>query len=232
MQYPLVAIDDNFRRLIPSKYPTINVYEKFSPKMQEVATGLEPLTNPRLVAQVRLAGHMAPDTASPQLQNWNHAPFTYPQPEGSRFLPAPYSVMELAATEQGALARAILRREDFLSRTEEPVRVLDMRVICNRVVGNFADLRGLPPETSETARHMLGKRLYQDESDGIIFRIPEVPGCDFVAIFGPDVLTERAVQGAHYRFRWDGRQIGRIYDFNTDRDIERSEILEEPKAAA
>jgi hypothetical protein len=69
-------------------------------------------------------------------------------PEGTYFLPPPYSVMELAADERGALAKAILRREEFLSRTDEPACGVDMRMITNKVVGSFVDLRGLPPDTS------------------------------------------------------------------------------------
>jgi hypothetical protein len=152
-------------------------------------------------------------------------------PEGTHLLPPPYSVLELAADERGALARAILRREEFLARADEPACGVDMRMITNRVVGKFVDLRGLPPELSQTARWMLGRQLYEDDAQGALFAMAELPGYEFVSIFNRDVLVERGVQGAHYRFRWDGRQIGRLYDFAADRDIDRDEILAGPLAA-
>ncbi len=126
MEYPQIAVDGHYRRLIPSKYPTIDIYEKFgSREMQALAAELETITNPRLAAKSRITGgNISADSSSPKLQNWNHAPFSYPMPEGTHFLPPPYSVMELASDERGALARAIIRREEFLSRTDEPVSAL------------------------------------------------------------------------------------------------------------
>ena len=119
MAYPQISVDAQYRRLIPSKWPTIHLYEKFgSREMQACAAELETLTNPRLAAKARITGgDISADSNSPRLQNWNHAPFAYPMPEGTYSLPPPYSVLELAADEKGALARAILRREEFLSRT-------------------------------------------------------------------------------------------------------------------
>jgi hypothetical protein len=39
------------------------------------------------------------------------------------------------------------------------------------------------------------------------------------------------LRGAHYRFRWDGQRIGRLYDFAADRDIDRNEIIAGSMAA-
>jgi hypothetical protein len=233
LEYPHISIDSEYRRLIPSKWPTIDIYEKFgSREMQAAAADLETLTNPRLAAKARITGgDLSADSRSPNLQNWNHAPFAYPMPEGTHLLPPPYSVLELAASERGALARAILRREEFLGRTDEPACGVDMRMITNRVVGKFVDLRGLPLDMTQIARWMLGRRLYEDGGQGALFRIADLPGYDFISIFNRDVLVERGVQGAHYRFRWDGRRIGRLYDFAADRDIDRDDIMSGSMAA-
>lgn len=232
--YPQISIDGQYRRLFPSKYPTIDIYEKFgSREMQDLAADLETITNPRLAAKSRITGgNLSADANSPKLQNWNHAPFAYPMPEGSYCLPPPYSVLELAADERGALARAVLRREEFLSRTDEPACGIDMRMITNKVVGTFVDLRGLPPDTSQAARWLLGRRLYEEGVDGVAFRIAELPGYEFISVFNGDVLIERGVQGAHYRFRWDGQRINRIFDFGANDDIDRSEIITEPLEAS
>ncbi|NNU55578.1 RES family NAD+ phosphorylase [Rhizobium indigoferae] len=234
MAYSQIAVDGHYRRLIPSKYPTIDIYEKFgSSEMQALAAKLETITNPRLAAKSRITGgDISADSSSPKLQHWNHAPFSYPMAEGTYFLPAPYSVLELASDERGALAKAILRREEFLSRTDEPVCGVDMRMITNKVSGSFVDLRGLPHETTQAARRMLGQRLYEDGVDGVIFKITDLSGSEFISIFNGDCLVDKGVQGAHYRFRWDGQRIGRIYDFGNKRDIDRGEIIAVPMAAA
>jgi hypothetical protein len=117
--------------------------------------------------------------------------------------------LELAADERGALARAILQREEFLSRTDEPACGIDMRMITNRVVGNFVDLRGLPPDTSQTARWMMGRQLYEDGVHGVLFKMTELPGSEFTCVFANEVPVDGGVQGAHYRFRRDGQRIGR-----------------------
>ncbi|AOO85094.1 MULTISPECIES: RES family NAD+ phosphorylase [Bosea] len=232
--YPQIEIDGHYRRLIPSKFPTIDIYEKFGSRdMQAFAAELEVVTNPRLAAKSRITGgDISADTSSVRLQHWNHAPFAYPMPEGTCFLPPPYSVMELATDEHGALAKAILRREEFLSQTDEPVCGVDLRMITNRVVGSFIDLRGLSPDTPLSTRRMLGQRLYEDGTHGVLFRMTELPGYEFISVFNVGTLVEKGVQGAHYRFRWDGRRIGRIYDFGADRDIDRSEIIAVTMAAA
>lgn len=233
MQYPTLELDDTYRRLIPSKYPTIDIYERFgSAEMQAHAASLETLTNPRLLAKQRIAGNMSPDTASPQLQNWNHAPFAYPLPEGSHFLPAPYPVMELAATPLGALGRAILRREEFLSRTSEPACGVDMRVISNHIRGSFVDLRGVPTDLTAVERREIGQKLYEAGANGVVYRMAEVPGSDFVGIFRLDVLQQQGTQGAHYRLRWDGQRVHRIFDFSLNRDVDRSEVFGQSRAAA
>ncbi|SIT56149.1 conserved hypothetical protein [Mesorhizobium prunaredense] len=227
MKYRQIPIEGHYRRLIPSKYPTIEIYEKFSSReMQAFATMLETITNPRLAAKSRITGgNTSADPISPKLQNWNHAPFSYPMPEGTHFLPPPYSVMELASDVRGALARAVLRREEFLSRTDEPVCGVDMRMITNKVVGSFVDLRGVPPDMAQADRWALGRDLYENGAVGVVFGLAELPGCEFISIFNADVLVEKAVQGAHYRFRWDGRRINRIYDFGAHADIDRDAII-------
>jgi hypothetical protein len=55
--YPQISVNGQYRRLIPSKYPTIDIYEKFgSREMQTLAAELETITNPRLAAKSRITG--------------------------------------------------------------------------------------------------------------------------------------------------------------------------------
>ncbi|MGO6690742.1 RES family NAD+ phosphorylase [Rhizobium johnstonii] len=228
MRFPEVAVNGIYRRLIPSKFPTIDVYERLGPQaVRDEAVRLEELTNPRLISKARIlaASEGMSPPASVQLQNWNHAPFTYPNIEGSYLLPSPFPVLELASDIKGALARAILRREAFLSRTADPPQGLDMRVISNSVVGTFVDLRATPDKLDHQAIWSIGKDLYNGGAMGALFTIPEILGSQFAAIFSKACLVESAVQAAHYRFQWDGNSISKIYDFADGKDLTRGQIL-------
>jgi hypothetical protein len=223
-----VRISGIYRRLIPSKFPTIDVYERLgSQALKDEAIRLEALTNPRLISQGRILASADPNdpTTASQLQNWNHAPFTYPNIEGGHFLPRPYPVLELAPDDRAALARAIIRREEFLARTDDPPQGLDMRVISNSVSGTFADLRPISSVLDQQSRWEIGRKLYDGGATGILFGLPEVGGAEFVGIFSKQALIGSAMQAAHYRFQWDGRSIAKVYDFTNGADITREEIF-------
>jgi hypothetical protein len=96
--------------------------------------------------------------------------------------------MEVAGDVRAALAWAIMRREAFMSRTNEP---LDMRVITNLIRGEFVDLRGLPSDIDETARWDIGRRYYDQSAAGILFRHPTILGADFLSVFDPAALVSK-----------------------------------------
>jgi hypothetical protein len=144
LDFPRRHWDQDWYRLIPSRFPPVDVYERLAPELRAVAQETEALTNPRLAAKARLTGGPASvDENSPRLQNWNHAPFAYTNPEGSYLLSPVHGVMEVAGSEEAALAIAIRRREIFLGRTTELALDLDMRLLSTRIAGEFADLTGL-----------------------------------------------------------------------------------------
>ena len=102
----------------PIAVPPRRVYQRLAPALRAAAPDIEALTNPRLAAKARLSGGPASvDENSPRLQNWNHAPFAYTNPEGSYLLGPVHGVMEVAGSVAAALAIAIRRRETFLERT-------------------------------------------------------------------------------------------------------------------
>jgi hypothetical protein len=96
-------------RLIPSRFPPVAIYEDVvSADRLEALVAVENLTNPRLQSAERLMGlslGLSPD--SPRLQNWNHAPFAYSNPEGSRFFPPERPCLELCDSRQTGLAVSV-----------------------------------------------------------------------------------------------------------------------------
>jgi hypothetical protein len=164
------------------------------------------------------------DENSPRLQNWNHAPFAYKNPEGSYLASPVYGVMEVGDTERAALAIAVCRRETFLSRTSEVPMDLDMRLLSTWIRGDFVDLTSLALDTTQAARWAIGQQLLDEGALGAVFRRAERPDALFLAVFDSMPL-ERSLQRTHYRFVWDGNIIKSVYDFGTGEEITRDQLL-------
>jgi hypothetical protein len=214
LNFDYVSVDNSWYRLIPSRFPPVSLYERVAPESAwPVVHAVEDLTNPRAQARKLLTGTAQVDEASPKLQNWNHAPFTYLNPEGTWLLDPLFGAMELSDCLQTALAMSVQKRELFLSRTNEPPLDLDMRVLCTRTKASFADLRGLDPTLTQTARWQIGEKLLQLGANGALFRCPVRPAGTCLAIFNGDVL-ERSVQAEHFRFVWDGVRVKSVYSFD------------------
>jgi hypothetical protein len=225
LDYPVRHYDQDWFRLIPSRFPPVDVYERLGALIRTAAPEIEMLTNPRLAARMRLVGGPAAvDVNSPRLQNWNHAPFVYRNPEGSFLLNPVHGVMEVADSIEASLAFAICRRETFLSRTREAPMDLDMRLLSTRIAGDFVDLTGLEADTEQTTRWKIGEELLRAGAPGAVFRRPEHPEGRFLALFDPTLL-ERSVQGTHYRFVWDGTVVKSVYDFGNGQEIARGDLV-------
>jgi hypothetical protein len=225
LEFPRRHWDQDWYRLIPSRFPPVDVYQQLAPALRVAAPDIEALTNPRLAAKARLTGGPASvDENSPRLQNWNHAPFAYSNPEGSYLLSPVHGVMEVAGSVEAALVVAIRRRETFLERTAEPPLDLDMRLLSTRIAGEFADLTAMALDLAQPARWEIGQRLLDTGASGAVFRRAERPDAQFLALFDA-ALLERSVQETHYRFVWDGTVIKRLYDFASGGEIKREDLL-------
>jgi hypothetical protein len=150
--YPIVRFAADGYRLIPSRFPPVSVYRDLvAPDQVETLVEVENNTNPRLRLQDRLmARREGPKFDSAMLQNWNLAPFTYENPEGTTFFAPERSCLELADTPQTALAVSIARRSRFLSRTNEAAT--GMRMLKTPVEGKFIDLRTVSAQRTRRSR--------------------------------------------------------------------------------
>lgn len=222
-------------RLIPSRFPPVSIYEGLVANDRiDALVAVEDLTNPRLQSARRLTGAslgLPPD--SPRLQNWNHAPFAYLNPEGSRFFPPERPVMELADCPQTALAVSVTRREVFLSRTREAPLGLDMRMFKTPVSGTFVDLRDVDPrlisdpsDEARKARWKIGESIPQD-ADGVLYRTQDRPSATCFAVLRAAVLG-KSIQTAHYRYVWNGSRITELYAFDRTGTVLLPELLAGP----
>ena len=234
MNLTAVEVDDDWYRLIPSRFPPVEIYERVASKADLPAVfAIENLTNPRLKERKVITQSQVPaDCEPPTLQNWNHAPFAYRNPEGGWFIPANEGGLELGDSLQTALAVSVRKRELFLSRTDESATSLDMRVISVRVQGTFTDARDLPLEMSQADRWAVGQQLLDDDANGVLYRCPVRPSATCLAVLDNRVM-EKSVQREHFKFVWDGQRISRLYDFAGGVAIEAANLFgEEPAIAA
>jgi hypothetical protein len=204
-------------RLIPSRFPPVNVYEGLiANDRQEELVAAENLTNPRLRSLDRLSSAAMGDAgADPRLQNWNLAPFAYGNPDGSLFFGEDRPCLEMATERQTALAVSVARRQSFMEATSEAPIGLDMRMLCTPVSGVFWDLRGvanLPARLPAKDRRELGAQM-PSEAQGILYRPPERPTGTCIAVVTGEVL-QRSQQAVHFRYVWDGRSIALLYAFD------------------
>lgn len=219
------SLSQTFYQLIPSRFPPVEVYERLGDlDVQNAAKVLENRTNPRLIEQARLAASGMSSLGETGLQNWNHAPFAYKDPRGTFFLGPAFGCLELATTENLALAYSLIRREAFLANTNEAAIGLDMRVLSRKIDGTFDDLTNFNLDFPQADRRKIGNALLAEDSKGVIFCRPGFGTEEFIAVFDQAILS-KGLQGAHYRFTWDGEQIKSIYKFSDGTLTTRADLF-------
>lgn len=216
---PLVEWAGEVFRLIPSRFPPVNVYEGvIANDRQDEIVAVENLTNPRLHSLSRLQKTAQGDAgANPRFQNWNLAPFAYGNPDGSTFFGEDRPCLEVALERQTALAVSVAKRQSFMAATQEAPIGLDMRMLCTPVNGTFWDLRdvaGLPAELEKKQRYELGAKM-PEGAHGILYHPAERPAGICLAIVTGDIL-QRSQQTVHFRYVWDGKRISLLYAFDKE----------------
>ncbi len=214
---PLVKWSGQAFRLIPSRFPPINVYEGLIANARHAeVVAVENITNPRLRSLGRLRQTAQGDAGTdPRLQNWNLAPFAYGNPDGSTFFGEDRPCLEVALERQTALAVSVAKRQSFMEATQEAPIGLDMRMLCTPMTGTFWDLRNVadaPAGLKEKQRRAVGANM-PEGAQGILYRPVERPAGTCLAIVTGEVL-QRSQQTVHFRYVWDGKRISLLYAFD------------------
>lgn len=161
--FPVVDLHGDFFNLIPSRSPSVDLFERIASGRDTEVAEIENATNPRIRAEGRLTAESpyAVDERPPKLQNWNLAPFSYPNPEGSVLFDRTVQCLELSGDIQTALAASVAKRERFLRRTCEGPIGLDMRMLKRAVmVGSWTPGWRRPPWTGAGSGN-LGSRYFE-----------------------------------------------------------------------
>jgi hypothetical protein len=207
-------------RIIPSRYPPVDLFERVaSAEDFEALYEVEALTNPRLresVGEVRLVS--PEERVFGPGSTYIMAPFTRPNPAGSRFSDGGYGVYYAARDRATAVAETVYHRARLLSYTGAPPLQIEMRVLEARLQARFHDLRGLFAELPRvhdpddyTVSQRLGRRLREAGSWGLAYGSVRRGGGQCAAVFRPKALSD-CRQAEHLIYVWDGGRIADVFE--------------------
>ena len=156
---PGSEVNDLVYRVILSRYPQINLFERVSsPQDWDVLYAVESLTNPRLrdeVGDIRLVAQE--DRVYGDGASWIMAAFTHPPVDGrgGRFN-RDFGIYYCTADEEVAIAESSFHRARFLLESGIDHATQEMRVIRAR----------LGPVTLQDVRHLAGHAIYDPDDYG------------------------------------------------------------------
>jgi hypothetical protein len=207
-------------RIIPSRFPPIDLFERIAPPQDwEALMALESLTNDRIrqevgdISLVPVEERMSGPGASVVM-----AAFTHLNPSGSRFADATFGAYYAAGDVETAIAETKFHREEFLSATKEAPINIEMRVYLADLSAALHDIRGRTADLHDICRaddygasQALARHLRAEGSAGIAYDSVRRAGGQCVALFRPRTLTN-VRQGAHLIYKWNGAEIGQVYE--------------------
>lgn len=216
MAYECVDIQDSMHRLIPSRFPPVQLFDwaASQAELEEIAA-LEGLTNDRLLTEL---GNIYLVDKS----DWIGGPGStalmaaFTHPGLSRFSDGSYGVYYAAESIDTAIAETKYHRERFLSASYEQPCFIQMREYKVKVKKPLVNIshpsysQYLDPDLARyPVSQSFGCDIRNQKEWGL--KYPSVRRCEgyCVAIFRPPAL-EIPVQAGHYDYIWDGRKISEV----------------------
>ena len=209
-------------RIIPSKFPPINFFERIvKPEQMEAAWYLEGLTNDRLRDQTGDITLVATDErvsgtgASVVMAAFTHVGYS------SRFSDGGYGVYYAARSLETAVRETAFHRARFLAATGEAPGEIDMRAYVGKLKEPMKDIRpadykSLHDPDSYAVSQAFGEQRRAKGDWGLVYRSVRHEGGECIAAFRPKAVT-LPIAGAALAYVWDGQRITRVY--------EKSEVL-------
>lgn len=210
-------------RIVASRYPPIEIFERVSgdPAIQDALIAAEQLVNPRRRAEIGEI-HLVPpgERISGPGAGYVMAAFTHLNPKGSRFSDASYGVYYAARNFETAVRETAYHFGRFAADSDDGPRYEDMHVLVGRIGNRFHDLLSIPrarqaellDPNSYALSQPFGAALRDGGSNGIVYPSVRHLGGRCLAAFRPSVVG-LPVPGKHLQFHWDGRRVGRYFDY-------------------
>lgn len=203
-------------RLIPSRYPPVSLFDwaESAEELEQIAQ-LEGLTNERLLSECGNITLVAKE-------DWVSGPGSTPlmaaftHPGESRFADGRYGVYYAADSLNAAIAETVFHRQRFLSASNEPICLIQMREYIGKVKKPLVDINSQsfnyllnpnPAYYSESQR--FAQEIRAQGEWGLLYPSVRKTLAHCVAIFRPPALT-LPIPGKHLDYIWDGSQISEI----------------------
>lgn len=216
MGYSYLRVRSKVHRLIPSRYPTVNLFDwAESPQELEEIAGLEGLTNERLLSEygnihlVTKEDWVSGAGATPLMAAFTH-------PGVTRFSDGNYGIYYAADSLETAIAETKFHRERFLNASKEAPCLVQMRQYTSKVQRQLVQLsqKGhkkylTPNPNSYPVSQAFGLNLKLSNEWGIHYPSVRRKDSNCVAIFRPRAVAI-PVQGCHLDYIWDGKLISEV----------------------
>jgi len=206
-------------RIIGSRYPAINFFEKVAadPSDWELLLEVERMTDPSVNVGNLSALELEDRLAGPGFGRIMSS-FAFHDPTGTRFTNGDFGAYYAALDLKTAIAETIHHRVIFMKATNEPAQDLDQLLILADVNGNFHDIRDMQAAlpavydpTSYNESQRLAVDLRTSGSLGIIYKSVRLATGECVAVWRARVLSNPR-ENRHITYRWDGNKFTGYYD--------------------
>lgn len=209
-------IEEKTHRLVPSRYPPVSLFDWADSvdELEQIAL-LEGLTNDRLIAASLSICLVSKD-------DWILGPGSTPlmaaftHPGVSRFSDGRYGVYYAAHSLKTAIAETRFHRELFLSASNEPPCLIQMREYVTHVKHLLVDLYKpayqayLAPTLASYAVSQAFAAELRDQGEwGVAYPSVRDAGGSCIGVFRPPALSI-PVQAGHYDYIWDGAGISEV----------------------
>ncbi|WP_320821795.1 RES family NAD+ phosphorylase [Reinekea sp.] len=214
-----IEIEVPLYRMVPSRFPPVNLFEWAAGPEFEALAALESDTNDRLLndagalALVPLGERIFGPGSTPVMAAFTHIG------HDNRFNDASIGAYYAALSKQTAIAETRFHRQRFMSASNDPPGSVQMRCYSNDMASEVsleslcaADFRGFFGASTQYA----ASQAYAAERRGTGtagFYYPSVrdTGGRCVVAFRPNALTA-AVQCGHYEYFWNGHEIEQVFE--------------------
>ncbi|MGY4024926.1 RES family NAD+ phosphorylase [Aeromonas rivuli] len=222
MEAPLIAFKgQQAYRIIPSRYPTICIYEDVANADElEAVWAIEALTNDRLREEAGDLTRVAKEDWLVGLHGGSYvmAAFTHLNPEGARFTTGDFGGYYCAPLLDTAVKETVYHQERIFGYTKEPAQKVQMRVLHTEFCANLADISGedflstpLYHATDYSHSQAFAKMQKGKAMDGIHYRSVRHSGHHCHVLYRPCLVT-RIHQAQHLEYHWNGNAIANVLE--------------------
>lgn len=225
--YSYKEISQKIHRLIPSKFPPVLLFDWAGTKEElEQTAALEGLTNPRLKDELGNINLVSKDEwiggkgTTPIMAAFTHIGYE------SRFSDGSFGVYYAADSVETAIKETLFHRERFYRASNEAACSITMREYITHVVQPLVELTPEhhpecfnPDPECYSGSQKVARELKTQNEWGIYYPSIRDRQGSCVAVLRPKALKYPVIQGAHYKYMWDGSSIYDVYKESRLRNI-------------